>query len=107
MHSLQDTKCSRGVNCNEEEAGVADQITPDITHITPSHLALSLSDSPNAGYGQIRPSPLLFNIFTTISGTQRIRVTEKLIIPSPQLSTQHMGCQATQSPGLWSTTFTS
>ena len=42
MHSLQDTKCSRGVSCNEEP-GVADQITPDITHITPSHLAHSLS----------------------------------------------------------------
>ena len=42
MHSLQDTKCSRGVSCNEEP-GVADQITPDIAHITPSHLAHTLS----------------------------------------------------------------
>ena len=62
--------------------------------------------SMKAGYGQIRPSPLLFNIFTTISGTQRIRVTEKLIIPSPQLRTQHMsGNSATRT--LWSTSFTS
>ena len=57
-----------------------------------SHYSLAscaLSQSPHAGCEQIRPSPLLFNIFTTISGTQQIRVTEKLIITSPQLSTQH------------------
>ena len=76
------------------------------SHYSIASCTLSLSLSTKAGYGQIRPSPLLFNIFTTISGTQRIRVTEKLIIPSPQLSTQHMsGNSATRT--LWSTTFTS
>ena len=95
MHSLQDTKCSRGVSCNEEP-GVADQITPDIAHITPSHLAHTLSRRTQDvnKLGHLPSSSIFLQQLAELSRSSHREINYH-ISPAGH-SAQILGCQATQ-----------